>query len=327
MGKTKKPSAAYFKNGVGNLVMMTPALQAFKTVHDGAPLHVFIDRETDTESHWEEDRKRACSDILQALPFVERVVEWPDPKVNPEDYQAWWASPHGEKGATWDLFMEHGAMDGIKPQDWFHKREHEVEHYLGAVMARFGWILEAPPLVFPRGNGAWVDGKGPMIGLCNSHYHGDPVWKKRRWPHYAGLAESIIRFFGGTPVCLGGSEDRWWLDALDERGVEYKDHVGTESIIGTGDIIAGLDVLVTTDTAAMHIAAAHQIPTVFLCGPSSEAKNGPWRVRHATVRGLVPCVGCRQRRNELWECKEDYPAKCMASISEGMVMAAIRGLL
>lgn len=320
-----KAVAVYFSNGIGNLIMMTPAFQALKELRDGEELHVFVDREVNARKWWDEDRKRSCVEILNALSFVDRVIEWPDSSVDLDQYSTWWATPHADRGETWDLFIEKGALERVKLHDWFRRKEHEVEHYLGLVMAK-GWMGDSPPMVFPLNGFQAQKGERMRIGFCNSHYHVDPVWVKRRWPHYGELGELAKRFYNAEVICIGSEADRWWLNDLDERKIEYEDHVGKRSIIGTGKVIAGLDVLVTTDTSALHIASALKIPVIALFGPSGEAKNGPWMVYHRTLVAKIPCVGCRQRRSELRDCQEEYPAKCMREIWPSMVMAAIRDM-
>jgi len=48
-------------------------------------------------------------------------------------------------------------------------------------------------------------------------------------------------------------------------------------------LIGRLDLLLSVDTGAAHIGAAHHVRQVVLFGPVSPAKYGPWQNPHARV--------------------------------------------
>jgi ADP-heptose:LPS heptosyltransferase len=317
------PIAAYFKNGIGNLVMMTPALQAFRACFPGSSLHVFVDRTEDVATNWDAGRKAACIEALVAMPFVDRVVEWPDAEVDLLLYAAWYASPHGEGGVTKELFQAWGAFDRIKSRDWFADGTHEVEHYLSILVDRFGWVGAVPGPFFPVSDKvrAGRRKRGLRVALCNSFYKGNPMWSRKGWSGFPELAELLRRFLGAEIVCLGGPDDLGWATQTGGR-----DLVGRYSITGTAKVLSSCDLLVSTDTGMASIAAALGVPVITLFGPSNPLRSRPWRKRVAVVVSQASCAGCRDR-GKLSDCREEYPAKCMLAITPGQVMASVREML
>jgi ADP-heptose:LPS heptosyltransferase len=317
--------AAYFKNGIGNLIMMIPALKAYKEFFAPTKLHIFIDKNVDEATNWPISRKEAIIDILKHLSFIDEIIEWPDQKIDPNSYKQWYATPHGEQGPARDLFRGYGAFDDVNLQDWFYRKEHEVEHYLLTLLDRFGWVGEIPQMEFPIADKPELKKNGTIhIALSNSHFPSD-VWQKRRWPYYPALARILKYYYGAEIHCIGGEGDEWWISEMPDFIIN---HIGRLSFRETGKLLSQCDLLVTIDTSALHIASALKIPTLALFGPSSSAKNGPWRNKKSRVlKADISCAGCRQRGRELWECKEVYPAACMRLITPDKVMETIRGML
>ncbi len=72
-------------------------------------------------------------------------------------------------------------------------------------------------------------------------------------------------------------------------------------------LISRLAVLVTNDSGPMHIAAARQVPTVAIFGPTDQPNTRPWDAPAALMRHPVPCSPCF-----LEECPIDH--RCMAGV-------------
>lgn len=76
------------------------------------------------------------------------------------------------------------------------------------------------------------------------------------------------------------------------------------------------------DTVAMHLAAAVQVPSVVLFGPSSEWSWHPWQCRYELVLGDCSCKRTRQ-----FVCDKSTVYPCMAGITVDTVLAAAGKLL
>ena len=76
---------------------------------------------------------------------------------------------------------------------------------------------------------------------------------------------------------------------------------------------------VTTDTGAMHLAAALGTPVVALFGPTAPWRTGPFGSGHQVVRLGLECSPCFKRR---------CPApRCLTELSPEMVQAACEKIL
>lgn len=85
-------------------------------------------------------------------------------------------------------------------------------------------------------------------------------------------------------------------------------------------LISRLAVLITNDSGPMHIAAARQVPTVPLFGPTDLASTTPWQAPAAPVRNPVPCSPCF-----LEECPINHP--CMRGIEAFEVVEKVMEML
>ncbi len=72
-------------------------------------------------------------------------------------------------------------------------------------------------------------------------------------------------------------------------------------------LISRLSVLITNDSGPMHVAAARQVPTVAIFGPTDRVSTRPWEAAYALVNHPVPCSPCF-----LETCPINHP--CMDNI-------------
>jgi ADP-heptose:LPS heptosyltransferase len=77
--------------------------------------------------------------------------------------------------------------------------------------------------------------------------------------------------------------------------------------------------MVTTDTGAMHLAAALETPVAALFGPTAPWRTGPFGAGHQIVRLGLDCSPCFQRR-----CPEP---RCLTDLTPEMVQAACEKIL
>jgi hypothetical protein len=303
MGK----AAAYFCNGIGNLVMLMPALRALAEM-TGQPVDVVI------PSGWKDHRRRAILEILRAWPHA-RVIEFPDEPVHPGEYSHWFYSRHNSNlSPAADLFRERVRGTPASVPSWKQSKIHEREHYM-ELASRMGYVGPMPEVDFPLADGPTMNGaKRPVIVLCNGSFT-TKEWQKKKWPWFAGLALAAKRYFGGTVVGVGGGKEELPEVRLDEN------FAGDMSILETAKVISQADLFVTTDTGCMHIADALGVPMVSLFGATLVSKNGP---RKGTViQSELQCSPC-QGMTLFFTCNR---YACMEQIQVGDVMAEARRLL
>lgn len=84
------------------------------------------------------------------------------------------------------------------------------------------------------------------------------------------------------------------------------------------------NVLVSTDTGPMHIAAAVGTPVVAIFGPTSPQRTGPYGDEHVVLQAGVSCSPCFSKKCVTQDLE---PMACMKRISPNAVVAAVQQLL
>lgn len=114
---------------------------------------------------------------------------------------------------------------------------------------------------------------GPLIGL-----HTGAKEPARRWPleSFATLANQLHNRLGATVVLTGTAGEQAATAQLRQmlRGPAL-DLAGRTALGSFAALLGRLDLLVTNDTGASHLAAAMGVPSVVLFGPSRPAQFAP----------------------------------------------------
>jgi heptosyltransferase-2 len=160
----------------------------------------------------------------------------------------------------------------------------------------------------------------PIIALAPGS-----IWATKRWPYYADLA----RLLAGEAriVVVGGEADRSLSDEIaDATGGRSIDATGRLSLLASAEMIGRARLLVTNDSAPLHLASAMNTPTLAVFGPTVPAFGfGPLAERAAVaeIEGLEcrPCDRHGPRRCPLGHWR------CMREITAGDVAALARALL
>lgn len=145
--------------------------------------------------------------------------------------------------------------------------------------------------------------------------------KNKRWDprRYAAVADGLADRFSSTIMLFGGpGEEDIAGQAIRNMKHEVVDLSGKLSLDDLTYLISRLDLLVTNDSAPMHIGAATRTPLVALFGPEDPLLMGPYtgtdlfRVIHKDV----PCRPCVASRCEHVHCldliePEEVVEKCV----------------
>ena len=92
-------------------------------------------------------------------------------------------------------------------------------------------------------------------------------------------------------------------------------------------IIGTCDAFVTNDSGLMHIAAAMNVPTLVLLGPTNPAYIYPWKVRHKIVRTGIACSPCFYYSPKPLRCIANINFKCMSDLTVDMAEDGLMELL
>jgi heptosyltransferase II len=200
-------------------------------------------------------------------------------------------------------------------------RGHEAERLLSLAEAPGG---SAPPRVTlgltPADLAeadAWLDSHG--IGPRFVALAPGSIWGTKRWPYYPELAAALDR----PSVILGGGDDVPLATSIVARApTQAVSAAGALSLRGSAALIQRAAVLVTNDSAPLHLATAVGTPIVALFGPTvPEFGFGPRRKGDVAL-GMadLPCRPCSKHGPQ--RCPLGHH-RCMRDLSVETVRSAV----
>ena len=190
-----------------------------------------------------------------------------------------------------------------------------LAHYLGGppTLPRFRLRLDAAVDI-----AALIPGKvdRPLAVL-----HPGARWASKLWPpaSWASLAEWLHG--QGFQVAVTGSAADQELVAgiVQQSQAPLLNLAGRTSLAQLAGILRQARLAVTTDTGAMHLAAALGTQVTALFGPTAPWRTGPFGDGHQVVRLGLPCSPCFKR-----QCPDP---RCLNDLTPEMVEAACEKIL
>ena len=160
----------------------------------------------------------------------------------------------------------------------------------------------------------------PLIALAPGS-----VWATKQWPYYADLARDLRR--DARLVIVGAESDRpLAAEIVHATGGTAIDATGRLSLLASAELIGRSMLLVTNDSAPLHLASAMNTPTVAIFGPTvPEFGFGPLadrsRVAGRTGLDCRPCDRHGPRRCPLghWRCMREITADDVARLARGLL--------
>lgn len=167
---------------------------------------------------------------------------------------------------------------------------HEVERLLALAGRR---TRPAPPVTLglraedEAAAERWLEQRGIPPGF--TAIAPGSIWGTKRWPYYQGLAAAIE----GPVVVVGGSEDAALADEVVAAAPGRAwSAAGALSLRGSAALIARARVLVTNDSAPLHLATAVGTPLVAVFGPTVPEQGFGPRGSRSLALGHAG-LGCR----------------------------------
>jgi len=116
------------------------------------------------------------------------------------------------------------------------------------------------------------------------------VWGTKRWPYYPEL----IKRLPGRIVVIGGPGDRELAQTLvDAAPDRVADATGAMSLRESAALLERAQLLITNDSAPLHLASALGTPTVAIFGPTVPAFGfGPRAPQSALIERELDCRPC-----------------------------------
>ena len=159
------------------------------------------------------------------------------------------------------------------------------------------------------------------------------VWATKRWPLFNELAAGIAddpQLLDHRIVVLGGASDTSLateiVDVMRQRGrASVVDATGGLSLLASAALLSRARVLVTNDSAPLHLASAMNTPTIAVFGPTIPAFGfGPLSTRQVVVENHeLTCRPCHAHGPQ--QCPLTH-WRCMRDLSPTRVLAHVRQL-
>ncbi len=322
-------------SSLGDVVLGTAAVEALARDRPDAEIHVLT--------------KPAFRPVFQGHPAVSKCLRW-DPReglgalirqIRREGYD-WVVDLHATlrsrvlrllvPGPRWSVYRKGAVRRRIAAR--LHRPElldetHVVDRYIAALQSLGVHPARRLPRMYPdeaaRRNaerflreGGW-DGRSPLVALAPGARWATKAWPEARWRE---LAEAIRRGDRWIPVVVGGGEDRELAArVLDPgRGINL---AGQTSIQETAAVLQRCTVLVTNDSAPLHVATAVGTRVVALFGPTVRGFGFfPLGPRDVVVELDLPCRPCSVHGGH--RCPLGHHG-CLENIGHDRVVRALGG--
>jgi heptosyltransferase-3 len=328
---------------IGDALLMTPAIAAAKQRHPDAEIWVVV--------------RRGCEGILAGCPAIDRIVTTAAPESSRRGAGDWLSGPRlvgrlrqqrfdwafelsdGDRGRwlawlsgapqraatrvyTRVNWLARRAITRFSDTDWLGGHRAEKDHLL--VRECLGLEGPAPSLQFARERTEpW------SAGIPSTDYavlHPGTRWIRKRWHLDRWIEVGRQLRARGLALVISCGPDEEERDTARRIGAA----LGPETISTDGaarwaqlaGLLYGARLFVGVDTAAMHLAAACNCPTVALFGPSTVRFWRPWRVEHRVV--LSPGSAAAQ---EAPDYLQQVPQQSCEGISVAAVLEACDALL
>jgi heptosyltransferase II len=174
---------------------------------------------------------------------------------------------------------------------------HQVEKYNNFVREIIKTNVSPGSLILHNLVNKNIENKKKFLGLNPGASYGS---SKRWYPEeFANVAKALSNNF--DVIIFGGPDEvRIAKDietSLLKKGIKnYKNLAGKTSVAELVDRIANLDLFITGDSGPMHIAAAFQIPTVAVFGPTRDYETSQWKNKKSIIlKKKLDCQPCMKR--------------------------------
>jgi len=139
--------------------------------------------------------------------------------------------------------------------------------------------------------------KKKMLGINPGASYGSAKrWYPQEFARVAGELSTqydIVIFGGPGEKDIAGDIEK----ILAENGVKnYQNLAGNTTIPELINRISNLDLFITGDSGPMHVAAAFQVPTVAIFGPTKDNETSQWmNEKSSIVKKNLDCQPCMKR--------------------------------
>tara|TARA_R100001530_G_scaffold127782_1_gene97146 strand:+ start:4646 stop:5608 length:963 start_codon:yes stop_codon:yes gene_type:complete len=310
-----KNIALSFKNGIGNFIMLTPTIIGLQKMDYHVDILLDVPKG--------DLRYEPITDIINA--WFDLGFYSPDKKYD-EAFYIWGEGDRMLPKLNWKITKESES-----PFKYFLNGMHEVELYF-KVAEKLGYyekceVTKMPPMMYCPVTVCDIMSKERNKKNICLHIGSRPEvwWKKKRWDN-DNWVELLERLDGDVDTHMILSywekEDIDYIgDKIAENNIGSKGSLNifhwNQPITEIAYLISQCDLMISTDSGPMHIAAAVNTPVIQLFGPTLPSKNKAWRANGVVLRDeKLECSPCLYTQR-FGYCKDN---KCMQNITVDMVM-------
>lgn len=287
------------EEGIGNMIMLTPALKGLKQLFAEAEITVL--------------GRQPSLQVLEGL-NVKTLTEPAEDGLYDICFYTIWGSNYerlyGEKirgQCTQRAFTV--SMDDPDV--------HEIEQHFK--IARFlGYKKDVPETHCPvtEADVPWTT-SDRVVALGDTSLD-DPAWQRKRWPHYKDLAWELTKK-GYEVVLVGGPSEAAQFNP--EGWPTVHNLLGRYGLAGTAGILAKCSLFVGNDSGPAHMAAAVGIPTYVIFGATRVSKNRPDGANVTVIEKGLSCSPCQY--SPRWESCDRW--RCVDEITPQEILRVISG--
>jgi len=135
-------------------------------------------------------------------------------------------------------------------------------------------------------------------------------WPTKKWPldRFAHLIDLLSANYPAKIIILWGPGEKEEAEKLQRLTTSPTALIPQTTLKQLAAILAKTDLMVTTDSGPMHIAAAMGTPCVAIFGPTNSRLQGPYGEGHVIVRNeALDCLGCNLTACSHISCMNDLP--------------------
>ena len=150
-----------------------------------------------------------------------------------------------------------------------------------------------------------IGGESFLIGI---HPGGSSFDK--RWPEkqYAELADRLAHHYNAAILLFQGPGEAALTNNIQKTMQVRAITHAPETIRELGALLSCCDLVVCNDSGPMHLAAALDVPTVAIFGPTDHVAWHPLSENASIVRRDMPCWPCSAHKCKIgWECTKKLP--------------------
>jgi heptosyltransferase-1 len=219
----------------------------------------------------------------------------------------------GKRKVGYDKTREFSYLflnERIRP---FNPDKHAVLRYLN--LAKYLGADDVPVdfhIALGKGEKEYVDNiidgsKQPIISI-------NPMarWKTKQWSHrrFAELADKIHQQLGTTVLLTGGKGDIEDVARIQSyMTCKALSVVGKTTLKELAYLFRHSQLVISTDSGPMHIAAAVGTPVIALFGPTSPLRTGPFGDGHVVIKKHLPCSPCFRKRCRTVDCMQQITVR------------------